>query len=132
MGPKGSATGDTWGSFMSAFESAQQNITNRGRLGPIWPLFELFKDKNEEHTKIIKQWLDPLVQQALADKRTSEEVEGLSPRLIADKCFLQHLADSTNGKFLGKCFSFNDRSSIRSCSYTRSVVEHPPSLTGYG
>jgi hypothetical protein len=96
MGPKGSATEDTWGSFMSAFESAQQNITNRGRIGPIWPLFELFKDKNEEHTKVTREWLDPLVQQALADKRTLEEMEVLRP--IADKCFLQHLADSVNGK----------------------------------
>ena len=104
MGPKGSATEDTWGSFMSAFESAQQNITNRGRLGPmIWPLFELFKDKNEEHSKVIRQWLDPLVQQALADKRKLEEMVS-SP--IADKCFLQHLADSTNGKsFLRKIVS---------------------------
>ena len=98
MGPKGSATEDTWGSFISAFESAQQNITNRGRLGPIWPLFELFKDKNEEHSNVIRQWLSPLVQQALADKRTLEEMEVSSP--MADKCFLQHLADSTNGKIL--------------------------------
>ena len=96
MGPKGSATGDTWGSFMSAFESAQLNITKRGRLGPIWPLFELFKDKNEEHSNVIKQWLDPLVQRALAEKRRSEEMEVSSP--IAEKNFLQHLADSTDGK----------------------------------
>ena len=123
MGPKGSATEDTWGSFMSAFESAQQNITNRGRLGPIWPLFELFKDKNEEHSKVIKQWLDPLVQRALADKRRLEEMEVSSP--IADKCFLQHLADSTNGKsffffFFFFQFSMTDppTSSIRSCTYT--------------
>ena len=96
MGPKGSATEDTWGSFMSAFESSQQNVTKRGRIGPVWPLFELFKDKNEEHSKVIRQWLDPLVQQALADKRRLEEMEMSSS--IADKCFLQHLADSTNGK----------------------------------
>ena len=103
MGPKGSATEDTWGSFMTAFESAQQIVTNRGRLGPIWPLFELFKDKNEEHSKVVKQWLDPLVKKALADKRRLEEMEMSSP--IADKCFLQHLADSTNGKnFFRKMF----------------------------
>lgn len=120
MGPKGSATEDTWGSFMNAFESAQQNITNRGRLGPIWPLFELFKDKNEEHSKVIRQWLNPLVQQALADKRRLEEMEVLSP--ITDKCFLQHLADSTNGKSFSESVSVSmtdaPTSSIRSCTYT--------------
>ena len=96
MGPKGSATEDTWGSFMRAFELAQQNVTNRGRLGSIWPLFELLKDKNEEHSKVIREWLDPLVQHALADKRRSEEMGMARP--IADKSFLQHLADSTDGK----------------------------------
>ena len=93
MGPKGSATEDTWGSFMRSFELAQQNITNRGRLGSIWPLFELFKDKNEEHSKVIRHCMDPLVQRALAEKRMSE-VE----KPIADKSFIQHLADSTDGK----------------------------------
>lgn len=96
MGPKGSATEDTWGSFMRAFEFAQHNVTHRARLGPIWPLFELFKDKNQEHSKTIRQWLDPLVQHALADKRRLEEMGVASP--IADKSFMQHLADSTNGK----------------------------------
>ncbi|KAH9475034.1 Cytochrome P450 monooxygenase 75 [Psilocybe cubensis] len=65
MGPKGSATEDHWGSFTRAFEMAQLNITHRGRLGAIWPLFELFKDKNEEHCKVIRAWMDPLTACAL-------------------------------------------------------------------
>ena len=103
MGPKGSATKDTWGSFTRAFELAQQNITDRARLGSIWPLFELFKDKNEEHSKVIRQWLDPLVQHALEDKRRLEKMGVVSP--IADKSFMQHLADSTNGKSFPKLFA---------------------------
>jgi hypothetical protein len=131
IGPKGSATEDTWGSFMRAFESAQQNVTNRGRLGSIWPLFELFKDKNEEHSKIVKEWLDPLVQHALTNKRRLAEMEVARP--IADKSFMQHLADSTDGKtFFGKYHSFDDRSLIRFCTYTRSVVKHAASGTRYG
>lgn len=104
IGPKGSATEDTWGSFMRAFESAQQNITNRGRLGSVWPLFELFRDKNEEHSTVIKEWLDPLVHRALEDKRRLEAMGAVNP--IADKSFIQHLADSTNGKSFRNTFQF--------------------------
>jgi hypothetical protein len=99
MGPKGSATGDTWGSFAQAFEMAQQNITSRGRIGYLWPLFEFFSDKNERHVKVIHQWLDPLVQQALEAKRRADSAGVMSP--IAEKTFLQHLADTTNGEELG-------------------------------
>lgn len=94
MGPKGSATKDAWGSFAQAFEMAQQNVTNRGRIGYLWPLFEFFSDKNERHVKVIHQWLDPLVQQALEAKRRADSAGVMSP--IAEKTFLQHLADTTN------------------------------------
>jgi hypothetical protein len=54
MGPKGSATDDGWGVFAKAFETAQQVVTDRGRIGRLWPLFELFKDKNEANTTAIQ------------------------------------------------------------------------------
>lgn len=98
MGPKGSATSDTWGSFAQAFEMAQQVITTRGRIGHIWPLFELFEDKNDAHARVIQEWLDPLVRQALDDKNSTEKAGVRSP--IAEKTFIQHLADSTEGKSL--------------------------------
>lgn len=96
MGPKGSATHDTWGSFARAFESAQQVITNRSRLGHFWPLFELSGDKNAPHVKVIHEWLNPLVDQALHDKAKEKQAGVCSP--IADKTFLQHLTDSTDGR----------------------------------
>jgi hypothetical protein len=98
MGPKGSATDDSWGSFAWAFEMAQQIITTRGRLGYFWPLFELFGDKTAPHTNVIRQWLDPLVKQAMEDKARMAKA-GID-RLVGEKTFLQHLADSTEGKFI--------------------------------
>ncbi|KAF8151560.1 cytochrome P450 monooxygenase CYP63 [Crassisporium funariophilum] len=94
MGPKGSTTEDTWGSFTQAFEMAQQNVTSRARLGAIWPLFEMFTDKNKEHCEVIHEWLDPLVKRAIDDKQRLERAGMESP--IVDKNFMQHLADSTN------------------------------------
>ncbi|KAF8882235.1 cytochrome P450 monooxygenase CYP63 [Infundibulicybe gibba] len=94
MGPKGSATTDEWGSFAQAFEMAQQIITTRGRIGHLWPLFELFWDKSEPHIKVIRSWLDPLVKQALNDKIRIQNAGLSNP--VADKTFIQHLSDSTN------------------------------------
>lgn len=96
MGPKGSATEDHWGSFARAFEMAQLNITHRGRLGAVWPLFELFKDKNEEHCKVIQAWVDPLVHSALEAKKTMNGAGVINN--ITDKNFMQHLTDSTDGR----------------------------------
>jgi hypothetical protein len=97
MGPKGSATEDPWGSFAQAFEMAQVNVTARARLGAIWPLFEFFRDKNEEHCRVIKRWLDPLVTRALENKDVLGKAGILSE--VAEKNFLQHLADSTDGNY---------------------------------
>ncbi|KAF7290302.1 Cytochrome P450 [Mycena chlorophos] len=94
MGPKGSATDDSWGAFANAFEMAQQVVTNRGRIGYLWPLFELFKDKNAENVAVIQEWLDPLVQQAVEEKHRLKRLGITSP--VAEKTFLQHLADSTD------------------------------------
>jgi hypothetical protein len=96
MGPKGSATEDTWGSFVEAFEMAQQEVTRRARIGYYWPLLELFQDRNQKNAKRIREWLDPLVDMALQEKAKSQNYGISSP--VEDKTFLQHLADSTDGE----------------------------------
>lgn len=93
MGPKGSATEDTWGAFANAFDEGQMNITKRARIGYLWPLLELFGDRNRKHAEVIAEWLDPLVKRALEEKRRLFTAD--SP--VTDKTFLQHLADSTEG-----------------------------------
>jgi hypothetical protein len=94
MGPKGSATEDPWGSFASAFEMAQQVITARSRVGYFWPMFELFGDRNAVHTDVVHRWLDPLVKDALDEKERMSKFGICSP--VAEKNFLQHLAESTD------------------------------------
>ncbi|KAJ8515461.1 hypothetical protein ONZ45_g7112 [Pleurotus djamor] len=109
MGPKGSATHDSWGSFAQAFEMAQQIVTTRARLGYFWPLFELFGDKTSVHTAAIRKWLDPLVEQALVEKKARTVNESIGrlrsgsippPSAIGEKTFLEHLADSTENAVL--------------------------------
>ncbi|KAF5345213.1 hypothetical protein D9756_011554 [Leucocoprinus leucothites] len=102
MGPKGSATQDTWGDFANAFDEAQMNVTKRARIGYLWPLLELFGDRNRPHAEVISEWLDPLVKKALEEKRrfsaNGSGESGHSP--VADKTFLQHLADSTENPII--------------------------------
>ncbi|KAF4622458.1 hypothetical protein D9613_009471 [Agrocybe pediades] len=89
---------DHWGSFTQAFDAAKENITLRGRLGAIWPLFELFKDRNEQNCDVIRQWVDPLVQHALDCKGKMAQAGVSTP--IDEKNFLQHLADSIDDPVL--------------------------------
>lgn len=88
MGAKGSATTDSWGSFVQAFEQVQQVISARRRLGYIWPLFEIFGDKTLPHVKIIRGFLDPIVNQVLMDKKAEA---------LGQQTFLEHLAENTDG-----------------------------------
>jgi len=97
MGPKGSSTTDTWGNFAGAFDEAQINITKRARIGYLWPLLELFEDRNSRHAKVISGWLDPLVKRALEEKKMTNAT-GDSRTTVGDKNFLQHLADSTESE----------------------------------
>lgn len=94
MGAKGSATSDSWGSFAQAFEEVQQVVSTRRRLGYIWPLFEIFGDKTLPHVKVIRGFLDPIVDQVLIDKNSNNKakVDGC----LEQQTFLEHLAESTD------------------------------------
>jgi hypothetical protein len=95
MGPIGSTTHDSWGSFATAFEMAQQITSRRARLGYFWPVFELFGDKSIPHARAIQQWLDPILNQMLAEKAKLGQA-GLN-RPVEEKNFLQYLAENTEG-----------------------------------
>lgn len=92
---RGSTTDDAWGTFAKAFETLQHINTLRARMGLIWPIFELFDDKTAPYVDTIRQWVDPLVREALEDNAAAKQAGNLG-----EKTFLQHLVDSTEGWFL--------------------------------
>jgi hypothetical protein len=131
MGAKGLAMEGDWGAFAEAFETCQQNATSRARIGKTWPLFELLKDKNQEHIKVIHDWLDPVVDTAVED-RTSAEKAGVQSS-IAEKTFLQHLADSTDGmSTVALRHPANLQPLRRSCSDSRPTLEYASGVQRYG
>lgn len=105
LGERGSSTNDAWGTFAKAFEAVQKIITVRAQMGIIWPVFELLDDKTTPHVDTIRQWVDPLVRQALEEKAASKRA-GID-RNLEEKTFLQHLADSTEGSLCACSCSFS-------------------------
>ena len=98
MGPKGSATYDEFGSFTQAFEEAQCVITQRARLGYFWPVAELRTNKIRKASETTKKWLDPIVKRVLEEKAKAKRAGIEAP--IAERTFLEHLAQSTEGMHL--------------------------------
>ncbi|KIJ34667.1 hypothetical protein M422DRAFT_233351 [Sphaerobolus stellatus SS14] len=73
--------------FTRAFANAQTTIATRGRLGNIWPLFEILKDRTADDMKVVRDFIEPIVQDAM-DKRKKGEV-------VNEHTLLHHLLDAS-------------------------------------
>jgi len=51
--------------FSTSFANVQEQIANRGRLGPNWPLAELLIDKTKEDMKVVRSFIEPILEDAL-------------------------------------------------------------------
>lgn len=75
--------------FARAFSAAQLAILSRAELVNIWPLAEIFKDKTRGPMAEIREFLDPIVRNAMTkrglDGKTDEET------------LLGHLLNVTDG-----------------------------------
>ncbi|KAF8340618.1 uncharacterized protein EI90DRAFT_2906526 [Cantharellus anzutake] len=96
LGPKGTQPDDTvavgtYSGFVRAFEQIQVSIIHRFRVGPLWPLFEWFKDSTQEHNEAIDAWIAPLITQALENKKMRAG-KGLT---LEEGSLTDHLAEST-------------------------------------
>ena len=78
----------TSNSFLHAFASGQDIIAKRGRLGAFWWLGEFWKDKVDEHRKVINDYVDPIVKEALTRKK-AQVVEK------ENETFLDHMVEHT-------------------------------------
>ena len=86
--------------FAKAFLQSQELISERERLGWIWPLFEILKDKTAEPMKIVNAYLDPIIKDALEKKRLAapllDEKQG-EAKVGDDETLLDHLVNLTSG-----------------------------------
>ncbi|KAH9476510.1 Cytochrome P450 monooxygenase 75 [Psilocybe cubensis] len=64
------AKGDAANEFATAFLEAQNVISVRERFGWVWPLAEIAKDKSYQPMQVVNAYIDPIVKDALARKRS--------------------------------------------------------------
>ncbi|OCH92180.1 cytochrome P450 [Obba rivulosa] len=82
--------------FAAAFNSAQHVISERGRTGWIWPLFEIFKDKSAEHMRVVDNFLEPVLKEALTKKERRIREETKEKDETEDETLLDHLVKFTS------------------------------------
>lgn len=60
--------------FAEAFGNAQHAISQRTRIGYIWPLYEMFEDPTKKDMRVILNFIEPIVAEALKKR----QAEGLA------------------------------------------------------
>ncbi|KAF8585531.1 cytochrome P450 [Ramaria rubella] len=83
--------------FAAAFLQAQQQIAKRNWLANVWPLAEFWKDKTKDSMKLIYEYIDPILKEAVTKKKV--KVGGSSPKdAIEDNSLtlLDHLVVHTS------------------------------------
>ena len=85
--------------FAEAFAKAQYYISERERRGPVWPLFEMFKNNTDEPMKIVDAYIDPIIKDAI-DKQLKAPDHGMNntEELGDDETLLDHLVKITSGE----------------------------------
>lgn len=95
LGPKGSAIEGSFGSFATAFEEAQQILSARARKRALWKFAEFFHNESDAPVKVIREYLDPLVRQALDEKEQYKSLDKDAEEETSGS-FLRYLAMSTD------------------------------------
>lgn len=81
--------------FSEAFFQAQAAANQRSHLGPMWPLTELFRDKTTKHVKVVFDFIEPLVSDAVQRHKAED---GEKKKLVEEReTLLEYLVKHTEG-----------------------------------
>jgi hypothetical protein len=80
--------------FSSAFLEALEAITQRARLGSIWPLFEIMADKTRKPMEIVNTFLEPVIADAIRKKNDVHDEK--EAKFLEDGTLLDHLVQVTS------------------------------------
>ncbi|KAF9007215.1 CYP63 cytochrome P450 monooxygenase-like protein [Cyathus striatus] len=86
--------------FARAFLESQEIISTRERLGWIWPLWEITKDKTKEPMEIVNAYIEPIIKEAIRKKEEAMK-EGIvrekriESEVAEDETLLDHLVGIT-------------------------------------
>lgn len=85
--------------FVDAFMTGQHLTALRGRNGPTWPLMEFWKDKVKPCRKVVNEFIEPILTEALAKPATGADTTDAKDEseLEDDQTLLTYLVRHTNG-----------------------------------
>ena len=103
--------------FAHAFLHAQDRLAKRSAKRWIWPLFEIWKDATEEHMKVVRAFIEPIVEAALEKKKrvTTSGAEKKNSRVDEQDTLLDHLVNETSGMSFNLTFGSEYGSTRRRC-----------------
>lgn len=84
--------------FSKALLEAQKVISDRVRSGPAWPLAEIWEDRTQEMMQIVDGYVEPIIQEALARKKTGMFDKVTSEHLEEGETLLDHLVQFVDGE----------------------------------
>ncbi|KAJ7598552.1 cytochrome P450 [Mycena floridula] len=93
------ATDEVTNQFAKAFNQAQHLSALRMRFGSPWPLFEFWKDRTKEPMATVRQVLDPILKEAVQNKKLRDAAEGAEKKGIAaeeSETLLEYLVNYTD------------------------------------
>ncbi|KAG7088514.1 hypothetical protein E1B28_012498 [Marasmius oreades] len=94
--------------FAKAFLAAQEGIATRERVGPVWPLLEIFKDRVKGPMKIVSGFIDPIIAEAIAKKKAGlRDSKENTDDVGEDETLLDHLVDITDDPVILKDATLN-------------------------
>ncbi|KAF9530383.1 cytochrome P450 [Crepidotus variabilis] len=116
--------------FANALAGAQIAILQRARFADIWPIFEMKKDNLLPHLKEVHSLIDPIVRQAIQDKRQRVANHGGSK--VEEETLLQHLVNSTEDptmlrdEIMSLLLAGRDTTASLISFVVYMLAEHPP------
>jgi hypothetical protein len=87
--------------FVKAFMSGQLLSARRTRFGPTWPMTEFWVDKIKPHRKIINEFIQPILTEAMTRRGSKVQKPDANPAQEDgnDETLLSHLVRHTQGSF---------------------------------
>ncbi|KDQ49955.1 hypothetical protein JAAARDRAFT_142639 [Jaapia argillacea MUCL 33604] len=84
--------------FSRALAESQHIIAERSRMGDVWPLLEMFKDKTKEPMAVVNGYIEPILREALEKRRDRgmDGKEGNEEEVEEGETLLEHLVKFTS------------------------------------
>lgn len=81
--------------FAATFTDAQTTTLTRLRFGPVWPLFEFWRDKPAHRMQSLDHVIDPIVRHAIEKQKSTAGQKDSEPE--EGETLLEHLVKTTDG-----------------------------------